>query len=74
MAGSHCQRNSNEKRATFMTLRDETLQQTGKGEQLDYLCLEIKTGCFTERQDIAEHKLRFSQINYWVHCRGNGEI
>lgn len=54
--------------------RDETLQQTGKGKQFDSSCLETKTGCFSERCDLAEHKLCFSQTDYWVQCRGNGKI
>lgn len=51
----------------------EPLQQTGKGKYFPSSCLQTRTGHFSERYDLAGHKLCFSQTNYWVQYRGNRE-
>lgn len=51
--------------------KNETLQQTGEGKYFASWCFQTNTGHFSERYDLAEHKLCFSQTDYWVQYRGN---
>lgn len=52
---------------------DEPLQQNSKGKYFLSLCLQTRTGLFSERYDLAGHKLRLSQTNYWDGYKGNRE-